>query len=546
MADEQVREMEKKTIIALILSALVIFSYQAYMSNYYPDAETASVQETRSERADTPITDDLYLELEGAREKPKPAEEEIKKTPKIPLREPVVETDKYIVTLSNDGGCIKSIVLKEYAQPGTGEAFKLTHTEDPEEGIFNISGIGGGLPRARYSVKERASEVVFNAVFDDGLAVSKKYIFYPSSYHIDLELYITNKSARAFQRRYSIIAASNIEIASKLDRRYTQIVSEVSGKAMRSNGKKGAGHFVEGTVNYTGLQNKYFSLITKTSAPTKGALLKQIDNDNLLSQLEIDKFNINPGSSVSHNFLLYAGPSNTDLMRPYTLGSSVSYGFFGGISKMLLAASRLFYRVFKNWGVAIILLSICVNLVLFPLSRKSYKSMKKIQELQPHMERLRNEHKDNPQKLNKEMMELYKKYNVNPMGGCLPMLLQMPIFIALYQALMRSLDLRGAGFLWIKDLSMPDAVSLPFGLPLIGGSVNILPILMSGAMVIQQQISTRKASGDSAQAKQQQQMMIIMPVLFLFIMYNFPSGLVLYWLTNTILTMFEQRAIMRA
>lgn len=171
--------------------------------------------------------------------------------------------------------------------------------------------------------------------------------------------------------------------------------------------------------------------------------------------------------------------------------------------------------------------------------------MKKMQALQPHMEKLRSEHKDNPHKLNKEMMELYKKYNVNPMGGCLPMLLQLPIFVALYQALMRSLDLRGANFLWIKDLSMPDAVPIPFTLPAIGSSINILPILMAAAMVVQQKISTMKGKAESAQAKQQQQMMVIMPVLFLFIMYNFPSGLVLYWLTNTILTMLEQRAIMR-
>lgn len=124
------------------------------------------------------------------------------------------------------------------------------------------------------------------------------------------------------------------------------------------------------------------------------------------------------------------------------------------------------------------------------------------------------------------------------------MLLQIPVFIALYQALMRSLDLRGARFLWIKDLSMPDAVHLPFTIPVLGDTINILPILMAGAMVFQQKIATRKGKVESAQAKQQQQMMIMMPVLFLFIMYNFPSGLVLYWLTNTILTMFEQRAIM--
>ncbi|MDD5680896.1 MAG: membrane protein insertase YidC, partial [Candidatus Omnitrophica bacterium] len=197
-------------------------------------------------------------------------------------------------------------------------------------------------------------------------------------------------------------------------------------------------------------------------------------------------------------------------------------------------------------GIAIILLSILVNMVLFPLSRKSYESMKKMQTIQPHMDRLREVHKDNPQKLNKETMELYKKYDVNPMGGCLPLLLQIPVFIALYQALMKSLELRGSGFLWVKDLSMPDAVPLPLSLPLIGNSINVLPILMTIGMAFQQKFSTPKGAAQSAQQKQQQQMMIIMPVVFLFVMYSFPSGLVLYWLVNTILTMFEQRAIMHS
>ena len=135
--------------------------------------------------------------------------------------------------------------------------------------------------------------------------------------------------------------------------------------------------------------------------------------------------------------------------------------------------------------------------------------MRKMQEIQPKMENLRSEHKDNHQKLNKEMMELYKKHKVNPMGGCLPMLLQMPIFIALYQTLMRSVELKGASFLWIKDLSMPDkAFTLPHALPLLGNAINVLPILMIGAMMLQQKLSMAKTG---AQTDQQKMMASIMP-----------------------------------
>ena len=133
-------------------------------------------------------------------------------------------------------------------------------------------------------------------------------------------------------------------------------------------------------------------------------------------------------------------------------------------------------------------------------------------------------------------MELYRQYNVNPMGGCFPMLLQMPIFIALYQTLMRSVELKGAHFLWIKDLSMPDAAfHLPFTIPFLGNAINLLPILMIGAMILQQQLS-QHGKASSSQADQQKMMARIMPIMFGFIFYNLPSGLVLYWLTNTLLT----------
>ena len=173
--------------------------------------------------------------------------------------------------------------------------------------------------------------------------------------------------------------------------------------------------------------------------------------------------------------------------------------------------------------------------------------MQQMKKLQPHMQKLKELHKDNPQKLNKEMMELYKKYNVNPLGGCLPLILQMPIFIALYQGLVRSIELKSASFLWIKDLSRPDAVPLPFTLPVLGASINILPLFMVGMMVVQQKISqgATAASMTDDQASQQKMMMVMFPLLFGFLFYKMPSGLVLYWLTNTILMTVEQGFISR-
>jgi len=161
--------------------------------------------------------------------------------------------------------------------------------------------------------------------------------------------------------------------------------------------------------------------------------------------------------------------------------------------------------------------------------------MQKLQELGPHIEKIRQENKDNPTKLNKEIMELYRRYKVNPMGGCLPMVIQMPVFIALYNTLSRSVELKNAPFLWIKDLSMPDAF-FHFGsnVPLLGNAINLLPILMIGAMILQQKIS--QSTAGSSQSEQQRLIANIMPVMFGFIFYSLPSGLVLYWLTSTLVT----------
>ena len=268
-----------------------------------------------------------------------------------------------------------------------------------------------------------------------------------------------------------------------------------------------------------------------------------------MNGVDVEPITIKPGETSEQKYIIYAGPSDIASLRQvgYGLDESINYGFFGGISKFILAVMKFFYNIVHSWGLAIILLSVFLNVILFPLTMKSFKSMQKMQELHPQMEKLKVQYKGNPQKLNQEIMELYKKYKINPFSGCLPMLLQMPIFFALYQALMKSIELRGTKFLWIKDLSMPDAVPIPFTLPLIGNSINILPLVMVVAMVLQQKIST-KTMGSAITVEQREQqkiMLIVMPIMFGFIFYNMPSGLVLYWVVNTVLTVVEQQAVFK-
>jgi len=179
---------------------------------------------------------------------------------------------------------------------------------------------------------------------------------------------------------------------------------------------------------------------------------------------------------------------------------------------------------------------------MYPLTLKGMLSMKRMQSLQPMIVKLKEKHKDSPQKMNKEMMELYKEHKVNPLGGCLPMLLQMPVFIGLYQVLWRSVSFKGAGFLWIKDLSEPDRLFLlPFSLPFLGNEFNVLPLVMVVVMFFQQKLSAKNmVITDPSQAAQQKMMTTIMPIFLGFIFYKFASGLTLYFTMFYFFSTFTQ------
>jgi len=539
--------MDKKALVAVVLSALILMGYQYFIAvNYNHEAADVVRNAEKKEAITTMIPPERPQPLGAAGDPGDEGDLEAFVKKGVEAEEIVFWGDKYIATVSNIGGYIKSVFLNGYPDPKTGEPYALMEAERGGEGIFLITRIGGDeIQPIPYDVVTREEPLLLKGIAGNAISVTKKYIFSDDAYHVTMELGLENESERTIDTYYEIVASSNIKADNKLDRRYINIVAKAGEDIRRENGKKGEGVYREGDIEYIGLQNKYFSLLCKPGAKTTGARLLRTENDEPLAKIRTSRFTIGPGEKVQHTYLLYLGPNKEDVLKNYNLSGALNRGFLGGISNALLAGLKFFHKITRNYGISIVLLAILVNLLLFPLSRKSYSSMKKMQDLQPHIEELRNTHKDNPQKLNKEMMDLYKRFNVNPLGGCFPLLLQIPVFIALWQALMRSLELRGARFLWIKDLSMPDAVPLPFTAPLIGNSLNILPILMAICTLLQQRVMAQRNKAQSEQARQQQQIMFIMPVVFLFIMYNFPSGLVLYWLTNTLLTMFEQRAIMQ-
>jgi len=284
-------------------------------------------------------------------------------------------------------------------------------------------------------------------------------------------------------------------------------------------------------ITWAGVESNYFLMAGVALEP--GYLAKAKFEDGVYRvAMEKDGVAVTAGSRVELPSAYYLGPKEMDDLSkaPGNLAASVNYGWFDFIAKPLLLMLDFLHGYVGNYGVAIILLTIIIKIVFWPLTHKSYKSMDQLRKLQPLMAQIREKHKDDRQQMNEEMMRLYKTYKVNPAGGCLPMVVQIPVFIGLYQALLNAIELRHAPFIthvpftdiiWLADLSVKD----PF---------YVTPIIMGATMFLQQKMTP--APGDPTQAK----IMLALPVVFTFMFLNFPSGLVVYWLVNNVLSIAQQ------
>lgn len=525
--------MEKRLILAIALSVAIIMSFQYFAPKPPPPAGKQEAVKAAAQAVPTVIEEPAEKIDYSAGEKLE-----------------AVETDKYRMTFSNIGGAIKKIELKDYKEANHDSMLAIVDLIDPHDYICALGGNIGAetLALKTFQVISESNTLSYYARVND-VEIIKRYTIDTGKHKIVHDLVFKNVSGSEKTLSYRINGGAGLSERSDQDKRFVEVTTKVGEKIAGFKRVREGKVSVPGDVKWVALKNKYFSIVLKPSGETTAAYYYETKTGYLVSGAAYKESAIPARSYVEYKASIYAGPAISKEMAKLGEGfeETINYGFFGGIAHALMAAARFIHNVTRNWGVAIILLSVLLNIILYPLSLKSFTSMKKMQELHPQMEKLKVQCKDNPQKLNKEILELYKKYNVNPFSGCLPLLLQMPIFIALYQALSRSIELRGAGFLWVRDLSMPDAVPLPITLPIIGSSVNILPLLMVVGMVLQQRMSS-KVMGSAVtdeQKQQQKMMMVIMPIMFGFIFYNMPSGLVLYWLVNTILTAFEQAVIFK-
>jgi len=454
-----------------------------------------------------------------------------------------------------------------------------------ELGALQVIDATGEIPLAEtvYAVVERCpTEVVMEATWNNGLRLRKTFTLDPTHFHVDLKLALTNESQAPIRLSYLLIGSPglNPETRKATDLEGKVFLEGAKVKSLRAGSlRKGPQAYAGGQLRWVAGGNQYFAAaLIPGQAPVATAMLlpgggvelvrrlislsvgpgadpaaaKQLAGStgpgaNAVALVASAPVELAPGSEEVHDYRLFLGPKKDDVLALYSeegLSQIVQFGWFTPISKLLLFILKGFFKVTRSYGVAIILMTILMKAALLPLSYKGQTSMHRLQQIQPRIKELQDRHKGDKQKLGEEQLKLMREHGVNPFGGCLPMLLQFPVFIALFRALRTSFELRQRSFLWIDDLSQPDALipNLPFSLPFLGNTLNLLPILWAGSMVLSQRLMPRPKTVDPQQ-KPQQMMMKVFPLFFGVMLYNFPAGLFLYFVTMSFLSIAEMRFI---
>ena len=299
---------------------------------------------------------------------------------------------------------------------------------------------------------------------------------------------------------------------------------------------------VAGQIDWAAYEGNYFMCGILPANKDKTSVLLSAVGDKVSTVLAGEVDVLQPQAQKQYAYSVYFGPKKVSILKEAggNLERIVNFGWFDKMARPVLYLLNFLYKYVHNYGVAIILVTVLIKMILWPVAQKGMKSMKNMQAIQPKIAKVREKYKDDPNRMNQEMMNLYKTYKINPFGGCLPMILQIPVFFALYKVLLQAIELRHAPFmLWITDLSAPDRLWVGLNLPYLGG-IPILTLLMGASMFLQQKLSP--APADPTQAK----VMMFLPLIFTFMFVNFASGLVLYWFVNNLLSIAQQYLINRS
>jgi len=454
-----------------------------------------------------------------------------------------VETDMYDLSISLEGGDIRNLYLKKYKDDNSQNFYQLMSDEaNPLLYVAQSGLLGKSLPTHRSIFESPKTEYKMNGnelqvplIFEnDQFLVKKVYIFKKGSYEIETTFQVLNKTKTSITPTayFQLIHDNESNQGSTFMPTYTGTAYYTNS----DNFQKISFDDVESTAFNLETNNGWIGIIQRYFAsswilPTdqgREFFSKKITTNVYASGLKTSMPEITPGESKTFGAKLYSGPQAKDFLEKAAPGMelTVDYGWLTILAAPLFSVLSGIQKVVINWGVAIILLTVLIKLLFYPLSAASYKSMAQMRELAPRLQSMKEKFGDDKQKMQQAMMELYKTEKINPLGGCLPILVQIPVFIALYWVLLGSVELRNAPFLYITDLSSKDPYYL-------------LPILMAGSMFVQTKLNPKPT--DPMQAR----LMMMMPIIFSIFFFFFPAGLVLYWLINNLLSMAQQWHINR-
>lgn len=545
-----------RALLAVVLSFLILVGYQYFLA---PKIQPASAPATTTQQNSTANQDAGPNKDEAATPG---AVSQVKAVPVDPAAKDItIDTSLYTAVISEQGGTIKGFSLKQYRETIQKDSgpMELVSTKQPATRplLFSIdNGSSQNLPLfspdkpewSRKTSPNGAVELVMTSELSEGIRITQTMHFDDKSYLIPVQYKLENTTNRPVQVSPALTWNSVPFAHASLAGKYL-----FSGPAAYSNNElltvktkeleKGP-VVQQGLISWAGYTDSYFitAVMPESKAPqTLSVQLLDKEKEltrNILSQ---GMSSLPANGSQTYAYTLYMGPKKLTVLQSvgHELSKAINYGWFDIIAKPMLWLLNFFYSFSKNYGIAIILLTILIKGAFWPITQKGMQSMKNMQKLQPKIAKLREKFKDDPAKMNQEMMGLYKTYKINPIGGCLPMIIQIPFFFALYKVLMAAIELRHAPFmLWINDLSAPDRLWVGFDIPYLHG-LPVLTLLMGASMFLQQKMTPTTA--DPTQAR----VMQFLPIIFTFMFLNFASGLVLYWLVNNLLSILQQQLINR-
>jgi YidC/Oxa1 family membrane protein insertase len=574
--DKRENSMNKKDLIPVILLALLIPVWimidRTLLAPKFP--APAPVEQTTEEApvAGTPEE----ATLSGATAEPTAAKvaETVAEAVEPPAEEMVatLENEKVRLELTSLGGGIKSATLLEYPEQNEKDSppVVLDFSDAPALAYEGLTGIGK-TKSLNIQSSDNSQSVVFSKLLGNGV-VFQRTLTLEDDYLVTINDRFINSNTQPWtlpglriltgrmknpadmkaMKGVSILGVDSYTPAGGINY-WGRKLHKLYGKAKPLSIDTVPTDMNGVEVDWISAKNKFFTQILRPEEPIATMAIvssrktegKGIVPSDVAAALVFKPAIVEAEDSLSIDYSYFIGPKKYSILK--ASGNHMegvmefeTTGFWSFMNwlmeparKFLLWTMNKCHSLIPSYGIAIILLTLLIRILFWPLTHKSTDSMKRMQEIQPEIKALQAKHKDNPQKLQQETMKLYKEKKVNPMGGCLPMFVQIPVFIALFTVLRNAIELRYSGFLWIADLSMAEnlfAGKIPFV-----GSLNILPLVMSASMIWQQKLTGSAPAATPEQQQQQKMMMFMMPIMMLFFFYSMPSGLVLYWTTSNLL-----------